>query len=418
MDSLLIVLVALTALPLMFIVLMVIPIECYPSVFFVAKFAAGQLIDFERVRYSIAFQLFMIGILVLFVFMRSGGVVKRRGQFAKNVRTVGTGYLLFVLLNVVFGFARKWPSLEIALDTYKYVEPIIYFAFLAFCWRSSASTERGLRALIAAMVIIGLVEMPITDRGGVGLNLIVSLLPISVLYAHDRQSRFIPLLIAACLAIVVASQTRTYMMGVVFSLALLMLAATPRIRFKVLVSLFLIGVLGVVAILISGGELFGEAIARILELSQGFEKAGGYRMSEYPIAFSLWAESPLFGQGFGFERWLYVDGMGYEMWGSFMHNAYLEVFMKVGVFGVAWLIVLLITYIKIIVDQLALAEIPSKVKSIALGGIIGSAGWMLIYAFAPLSSYGSIFIGSLVAVIILMNCEEEQNDATPKLAAC
>lgn len=415
MDSLLIALVALTALPLMFIALMVIPIECYPCVFFIATFAAGQLIDFERVRYSIAFQLFMIGILFLFVFMRGGGVVKRRGRFARNIRTVGTGYLLFVLLNVLFGFAREWSSLEIALDTYKYVEPIIYFAFLAFCWRSSASTERGVRALIATMVIIGLVEIPITARGGVGLNLIVSLLPVSILYAYDRQSRFIPLLIAACLAIVIASQTRTYMMGVVFSLAMLMLVARPKIRFKVLVSLFLIGVLGVVAILVSGGELFGEAIARILELSQGFEKAGGYRVSEYPIALSLWAESPLFGQGFGFERWLYVDGMGYEMWGSFMHNAYLEVFMKVGVFGVAWLLVLLLTYIKIIVEQLALKELPSKGKSIALGGIIGSAGWMLIYAFAPLSSYGSVFIGSLVAVIILMNYEEEQGDGALKL---
>ena len=100
--------------------------------------------------------------------------------------------------------------------------------------------------------------------------------------------------------------------------------------------------------------------------------------------------------------------MGWIEWGDFVHCLYLEILFKVGISGVLCLLVIFEKFITKIWRYLKwFKEQDDFMFSICCGALCSFIAWLFTYAFAPLTTIGSMFFGPLIASIVLSNYYSE-----------
>ncbi len=385
----------------------------FPACFFLIKFVAGRLINFDRVRDNVVFQLGIVIIMLLAISVRNCGKLR----FHEHIFfPMGKSLMVFVVINMTLGVLVGHNWFQIFIDAYKYIEIIVYYVLFVICWKNNDELLEGLKALCNVMLCIGFIEIFITSRGGVGLNLIMGLFPIIILLAMYGYLNHYKVILGISLAVVVLSQTRTYIIAFFLGIILLASLIPANIRRKLTGSILILSVLGVLLVVVLQPELILNVVSRFLELSAGFSESGGYRIDEYRVAIQKFIEHPLIGNGFGYLQYTFINKMGFILWGDFIHCIYIEILFKTGLAGISALIFIVGKFAKKIVVAMRYFKNKNKFMfAICCGGICSFANWLITYTFAPLTTYGSIFIGIITSAIAVSNywmehqCENATN---------
>lgn len=393
-----------------------IPLYWYPALFYIFKFIGVRFLDFERVRYSMVYQIAVIGILLFLAWRMFGYPKKAKGTFATNNFRIIIYFLILICLFICYGLLIGNSKMQVLIDSYKFLEMLVYFILFWFTWRTMEDVNRGLTALYVVMLCMGIAEIFMTDRGGVGLNLCISLVPfmlaVGMQEKENRTTLFASLVVT--LLIVFTCQTRTYIISFVVGIFAMILFIGPRARFRLISSLAIITTIFLLVFAFTGIDLFSQTLERFSELSGGFEEAGGYRSAELNVLFSKVSESPYLGAGLGYLERLYISGMGYIEWGSFVHNAYAELLLKVGGIGVVLLAGLLFLYLGNLVSGVReCTEAFPIVRRYLLGAFIALISWVVIFFAAPTTTFGCMFIGPIICTVSLY-CASRDFAVDPK----
>ncbi len=377
----------------------------FPAFFFIIKFVAGRVINFDRVRNNVMFQLAIIIIFLLII------VVRKHGKLTFHERiffTTGKLVIVFVIINMIIGILVGHNYFQVFIDAYKYIEIIVYYVFFVMCWKNNDDLLEGLKALCYVMLSVGVIEIFITSRGGVGLNLIMSLFPIMILMAMYGYIDYYKMILSISIVVVVLSQTRTYIIAFTLGIICLIFLMPTNIRKRFITSILMLILLGGILSCILYPELISKTVARFLELSAGFSESGGYRIDEYRVAIQKFMQHPLIGNGFGYLQYTFINKMGVILWGDFIHCIYIEILFKTGLFGIITLILIVGKLENKIVKSMRKFKDKNKFMfAICCGGICSSVIWFITYAFAPLTTYGSIFIGIIISAIAISNYNKE-----------
>lgn len=375
---------------------------CYfPALFFAIKFVAGQVLDFDRVRNNVIFQLFVISVLMIVIIIRNKGKWRFGDKlFSRSIPAILAFLVFYSLVGVINGHGL----FQIFIDCYKYLEIIVYYILLRASWENNDDILNGVRGLTWLMLCVGLAEIFLTARGGVGVNLIMSLFPMTLILSMYNLIPHRNMILALSFLIVASCQTRTYIVGFALGFIMLLFLLPQRRRKEILHITGLFLIVAITAVVLFDGKFLGNTLARFMELSSGFEESGGYRIYDYIEAFNRFLEHPIIGHGFGYLKRTFVPKMGWMNWGDFVHCLYLEILFKVGVCGVACLLLLLYRLIGQIWRGLQKTKGKNSfVFAICAGGICSFLAWAFTYAFAPLTTMGSMFLGPLIACIALSN---------------
>lgn len=384
---------------------------CYfPALFFAIKFVAGRVLDFDRVRNNVMFQLAIIALLLVTIIIRSNGKWRIRDRlFFRFIPAI----LVFLVFYSIIGVLNGHKIFQVFIDCYKYLEIIVYYILLRASWNNNIGVIRGVKALSMLMLILGTIEIFITARGGVGLNLIMSLFPITVLlslYDYIPNTKIIFVLSFLVLA---SCQTRTYIVGFALGFIVLLVLLPKEKRDSILTFTFFVGVVAVMIIGIFGGQLIEGTLERFMELSSGFEESGGYRIYDYREAFNRFLDHPFLGNGFGYLKKTFITKMGWIQWGDFIHCLYLEILFKVGICGVLYLLIVFGKFIHQISQHIEVfKEGDIFVFAVCCGSICSFVAWAFTYAFAPLTTMGSMFLSPLIASIVLSNYYSDKQSLT------
>lgn len=380
---------------------------CYfPVLFFAIKFATARIMDFDRVRNSVMFQMLVITVLLVVIITRNNGKLKIGDKLFFRFIPALIIYLIFYsMVGVLNGHA----VFQIFIDCYKYLEIIVYYVLFRASWKNNNDVFQGIKAFAALMIGLGVVEIFITTRGGVGLNLIMSLFPMVLILSLYDYLPYSKSILLASFFVVASCQTRTYIVGFVLGFMVLLFLLPVRKREPLLSFTFLVSIAAVVAIGVFGSQFIGKTLARFAELSEGFEESGGYRIYDYREAFNRFLDHPLLGNGFGYLKKTFIFKMGWIEWGDFVHCLYLEILFKVGISGVLCLLVIFEKFIKRIWRYLKwFKEQDDFMFSICCGAFCSFIAWLFTYTFAPLATIGSMFFGPLIASIAISNYYEEK----------
>ena len=384
---------------------------CYfPALFFAIKFVAGRALDFDRVRNNVMFQLAIIALLLVTIIIRSNGKWRIRDRlFFRFIPAI----LVFLVFYSIIGVLNGHKIFQVFIDCYKYLEIIVYYILLRASWNNNIGVIRGVKALSMLMLILGTIEIFITARGGVGLNLIMSLFPITVLlslYDYIPNTKIIFVLSFLVLA---SCQTRTYIVGFALGFIVLLVLLPKEKRDSILTFTFFVGVVAVMVIGIFGGQLIEGTLERFMELSSGFEESGGYRIYDYREAFNGFLDHPVLGNGFGYLKKTFITKMGWIQWGDFIHCLYLEILFKVGICGVLYLLIVFGKFIHQISQHIEVfKEGDSFVFAVCCGSICSFVAWAFTYAFAQLTTIWSMFLSPLIASIVLSNYYSDKQSLT------
>lgn len=367
-----------------------------------------------RVRETVAIQLMIITICCCIALLsyRKINLPVVKIPYFNNV-------ILFItiisIVETIVGILHHYLFFSILIDIYKVVEIVIFFFFLKLIWRTKNHVKKSLKLLVFEMLILGMIEIFITERGGTGLNILMSIFPFLFAAGFYQKNRYYWINLMICLLIVLMSQTRTYMMGFALEILMVLLLCNGKNKNNIKIIgfclLFTLGVLIFYYMTFIGNDYIKDLINRILELSEGFAAAGGYRVYEIQTAMNKFFESPIFGKGFGYSEYLFIQGMGYMEWGSFLHNVYIEILLKTGLFGCVLYGFGLISYISKCIKKLKLSKINHFSDNVVfcVGGLSGTVGWLFIYFAAPLSSYGVVFLPTIISFIYYYLSKSERD---------
>lgn len=393
-------------LPVGFVLLFKLDICYFPVLFFAIKFAAARVMDFDRVRNSVMFQLFIIAVLLVVIIVRNHGKMRVGDRLFCKIIPALIAYLIFYSM---IGILNGHEIFQVFIDCYKYLEILVYYILFRASWKDNNDVFLGIKAFTGLMLCLGVIEIFITSRGGVGLNLIMCLFPMVLLLSLYDYMPGSKVILLTSFLIVATCQTRTYIVGFLLGFSLILLLLPIEKRRPLLSFTFLVGITAVIAIGIFGGQLIGQTLARFAELSEGFEESGGYRIYDYIEAFNRFLDHPILGNGFGYLKRTFIIKMGWIEWGDFVHCLYLEILFKVGVSGVLCLLVIFRGFIAEIWKNLKrFREQDAFMFAVCCGGFCSFIAWLFTYTFAPLTTIGSMFFGPLVASIAISNHYNEQ----------
>lgn len=375
---------------------------CYfPAIFFLIKFAGGRIFSFERVRFGVAFQISVLIIIILIIIIREGKRLYIKDKIFKNILPA---FMMFVVLNIGNGIIKGHYWFQVILDSYKYLEIIIFYFLFSLSWGNNKELLRGVKILSILMLFLGITEIFITARGGIGLNLIMCLFPMAIILALRGYLKHYSLIMIASILPVITSQTRTYIVGFAIGFTYMLIKLPRKDRSRIIGYTIFLGIVSIIAIVVTGSQMFSGTISRFLELSSGFESSGGYRIYDYVEAWNRFLDYPIFGNGFGYLKRTYISQMGWMDWGGFIHCLYLEILFKVGIVGVAYLVILCHFFLNPIKEAMNFYRRKDDFMfAVCCGGLASFVAWLFTYTFAPLSTIGSMFVGPLIAWIAVKN---------------
>lgn len=375
-------------------------------VYYAGMFAQKFFMPNARVREKVVVQIFLMVACFLMAFI--GYTAKKDKKISvSKIPCMEKGVLIaafVVLVQLINGYFSNYAIFSMLVDVYKVIEIFIFYFLFTYIWRTTEELEKAIDLLSIEMCVFGVIEMFITERGGVGLNMIMSLAPIVFALGFYTRKKKFWFIIVCSLLIIIVSKTRTYLFGFVFAILLVFLFANGKRKVKITfasVVTLLIGY-GVVSayVKVTDSQVFRTIIQRFLELSEGFEEAGGYRIYEMEVAWSKFLESPIIGKGYGYLENLFIKKQGNVLWGDFMHNAYLEVLVKTGIFGFLTYGCGVVGYcLKQRKEMKRSKKYKNKETGFLVGGFAGTACWLFVYFAAPLSSFGYVFIPGMIGLL-------------------
>ena len=131
---------AIIALLIGFVFLIKLDICYFPALFFAVKFAAGRMLDFDRARNNVMFQLFIIILLMVTI------IVRRNGKWRvgdKMFYSIIPAILTFLVFYSIIGLLNGHETLQIFIDCYKYLEIIVYYILLRASWEKNKDVFRA-----------------------------------------------------------------------------------------------------------------------------------------------------------------------------------------------------------------------------------------------------------------------------------
>lgn len=384
--------------------------------YYLGRFLLRFFMHDAQVRYQVTASILLISFCLLAV-----RVVVKNLKFNSYNVPVLRGIIIVILavvpIEVLWGYINGYQIFQIAVDVYKVLEIVVFFIFIKFTWQNKWEAEQSIKLLVLEMCVFGLVEIFTTQRGGTGLNMMMSVFPLYYAIGFVRKSKSFWWVCIIAIITIVLSQTRTYIIAMLVGLIFIGFITHGAFKRIIIQNTILIGFTSLLTFLILGLLLHSDAInaviSRFTELfDKGFEEAGGYRIYEIQQALNKFSESPIFGQGYGYLEYLYIELMGYFNWGDFMHNSYVEILCKTGIYGS------IIYGIGIILYVINLFQLKQKSElfhdgipaSLLSGGIGGTISWLIVYSAAPLSSYGYIFLPGIISLVYYsLYCKELGN---------
>lgn len=384
--------------------------------YYLLLFFKRILLPDVQVRVTVMLQILIIGFCMFAAYMGYYlGYSKKDNKI--NIPIMQNARVLIgivVILESMLGVLNGYGIFQVAVDVYKVVEILIFYYFLRYTLRTTGNIEKAFNIIILEMCVFGVCEIFTTERGGVGFNIAMSFFPIffAVGFYEKRKKYW---LITLCVAwIAMASQTRTYMMGLILSILIIFWFARGTYAHKNRIIGVCLGIVLVFTIVVGAVILkipvFADFINRILELNEGFGEAGGYRIYEIQMALNKFLENPLFGKGYGYVEYLYIKLMGWFNWGDFMHNTYIEILCKTGIFGVGIYGFGMLNYIR---NQLKKVRFlnehysKGKITGYVIGGFAATLSWILVYFAAPLTTYGYIFVPGMFSLLFYYGFKKE-----------
>jgi exopolysaccharide production protein ExoQ len=323
----------------------------------------------------------------------------------------------FLLVMVVSTMWSEFPELTIRRASHEFVEATA-LALLAACF-SNARVMLGI--FFRAFLIIVFLDLlssaifpeSLTNIGFAGIHghknlagqFFVVALPISLLgtlYKEISGNRLLGLFsLMSCLAMLVATQSKTSVGAIFFGLSLLLLARGLSRRdpaFRVSLLLFiLLGLLCAVAVIISWGP------NELLEMLIGDPTLTG-RDQIWRYAFYKFDGSPVVGVGYG-AIWqvgpqilLALKGMGLFFVFNEAHNGYLEIAAQLGMVGIACLLIFLITTL---LNSLSYWATIEKNTFCGAGALTIYIFWALVLSNITESLYFQPGVGSSGVLIFL-----------------
>ncbi|MBQ3020186.1 MAG: O-antigen ligase family protein [Clostridia bacterium] len=376
------------------------------SVYYAGMFIKRFVLPEARVRESVMVQLLLMAICFIMAFIGYNTKIKKSPSIT-NIACMKTGFFVvgvIVFLEALNGYFSYYAIFSIIVDIYKVAEIFLFYFMFVYIWRTTEEMEKAVDLLAIEMCIFGFVEMFTTERGGVGLNMLMSLAPIIfALGFYTHKKRFWTIIVCSLL-IVLVSKTRTYLLGFILAILLIFFFANGKRKLKIAVTgccILAIGasILALYSRNVDGGMVHA-IIERLTDLSSGFEEAGGYRIYEMETAWSKFLESIWIGKGYGYMEYVYIETQGYFWWGDFMHNAYLEILVKTGFLGLFLYGGGIIVYCKKQYQRVRCSRGKrSKETGFLIGGLAGTFCWLFVYFAAPLSSYGYVFIPGIMGLL-------------------
>lgn len=386
------------------------------AVYYAGMFLKRFIFPTTRVRESVVIQ---IALFLICLFLASIGYANNRAKKSlkpSRIPVMEKGFLVIgtvVFIELINGFFFGYGLFAMMVDVYKVLEIFLYYFCFTRMWRTKKDMEEAVSVLTIEMCIFGTIEMFLTERGGVGLNMIMCFAPIIfALGFYTKQKRFWVVIVCS-LIVVLVSKTRTYLFGFVLSILLTFLFANGRNKKKIAYIGLILLIVGTLFIVVysrmANSELLSTIFERFLELASGFEEAGGYRIYEIRTAWRKFLEDPLLGKGYGYLEYVYIETQGTILWGDFMHNVYMEILVKTGIFGVLFYGIGLIAYCVKQHKKIATSRhIKNKETGYLIGGLTGTYSWLFIYIAAPLSSFGYVFIPGMVGMLYSWLCQKEE----------
>lgn len=386
------------------------------GVYYAIMFGKRLVLPDARVRETVIIEILAIAFLMGAVYF---GIRVNRNKVSpkisipimhNSVLPIGA----VVIVECINGLLNGYGKFAILVDVFKVAEILIFYLFFSYVWRSTKALGKGLKFLIIEMCLFGIIEMFTTERGGIGINMAMSLFPIIFAWGFYKKKKYYWLINFCCFLIVFTSKTRTYLMGFILGMIIIFILAKgiyKQRNFLYCLMGVMIGSIAVgIYIALGHGEYFLSLISRILELSEGFSEAGGYRIYEIHMAIKKFLEAPLLGKGYGYVEYLYIERMGSFNWGDFMHNTYVEILAKTGIFG---FLIYGVSVVKYLLRQIKyFSRVGNKNPNCAgllIGGCAGTLSWLFVFFAAPLSSYGVIFIPGIIAMLYTKLWERELN---------
>lgn len=379
------------------------------TLYFIFEFIYGLVLQPTQVRYRVIAQLGFIALTVIIIKIRKPLRTRniKNDNKALKINFVEKSLLIVVPALIVFsiiGYYKHYDAFSILVDNYKVLEIYVYYYFLKSLWRDLEKVKSSLKVLAIVICIISIIEVFITERGGTGLFAIMCFMPILFsqnIYMKNKKSIVIFIF---SFVIVTLSQTRTYILGFALMCLVMLILYNNKNRLKAFkIMLIATSIIAVMALIITGftsGGKMQSLFNRFTQLSQGFAAAGGYRTNEISLALSKIHENPLIGKGYGYTEYVYIEEMGYFQWGSFMHNAYLEQIVKIGLIGISLYLILIFNFIKRTLRRIRLSHENSFVNAALIGGLASTIGWLFIYNAAPMSTFGGVFLSLITSNLV------------------
>jgi len=377
------------------------------TVYYAVNFVRRWLLPSVRVRVTVAIQLATIAFCLICSYL---GYREKRGiqMHSISLPHMKEGFFFLGILSFfscVNGYFSGYGFFQIMVDLYKTLEILVFYLFLSYTWRSPQDVENAFFWIMLEMFIFGGIELITTERGSTGLNIAMSFFPIFFAWGFYERKKHYWLIIVMSAVMLFFSKTRTYMMGGILAWSIVFVLTGGYYKKSILHTSFfllLFGGLTIAAYVSATNDSIIEMILlRIAGLADGFESSGGYRLYEIRTALQKFQESPLFGKGFGYTEYLFIQDMGYYQWGDFIHNTYVEILAKTGIFG--FLLYGLFSLRHLSVQWRSLQHSRklglSRVAAFLLGSFAASLSWFLIYAAAPLNTYGYVFLPGIVGML-------------------
>lgn len=382
--------------------------------YYFCNFARRFLVSKMQVRYQVSLQLAFIGFCVIATCIgnQKNRAYEIRTYGRRSISELQNGRLLVgavVLIDSLIGIINGYSVFQIAVDVYKVAEIFLFYYFLRYTWKNTWEIEKCIRVVLVEMCLFGIVEVFTTERGGIATNIMMSFFPLIFAVGFYQKVRSYWIFVIMALVVLLSSKTRTYMLGTMVGILVVLLYAhgnnSKSIRTKGVMGLICLVIMGELYMTLIGNEYIESLINRILALGDGFEASGGYRIFEIGKAIEKFYEAPIWGKGYGYLEYVYIELMGWFEWGDFMHNAYVEILAKTGIVGSLLYGIGLLGFVNGQRRRIKQSRFydNNKATGVLIGGLAGTCCWLLTYFAAPLSSYGYVFLPGMIGMLYYEN---------------
>lgn len=323
----------------------------------------------------------------------SSGAMASHHRAREQLRT---GISILILFGIAYPLVTLGWALKPALGLFSWGEavlPVMSSAILIVSWRAARPPAWMVRGLAVAMVIAAaliaaelLLDFPLRhffrDRVGTFIHnrpvvtLFLLLAPVIALVGFRRRRMLCSVLLLAGVTTILISDSEAAKLGLLAAAGTFALSYAPFARVRLLLTAILLG-------LIWMQPFFGSAVARLMPDTVIEATKGGHSRERIELwqAFSDVARRyPVFGTGFASSPHMGNHPVAAEIDPAYRqmlkighpHNAFLQVWVELGVVGAVLLSLLVLWVLR------CLADAPDKIRRVGLMTLMSASAIALV----------------------------------------